>query len=63
MASLLWLNKNPDKTKVARQKILTHHFPSDSTNIQVFVGMSVSTLHHAMEWIGKDNLGCSLMYV
>ena len=62
VASLLRLNSERDKTVVARHKILTHHFHSDSTSIQVFVGMSASTLPHAMEWIGRDNLGFSLMY-
>jgi len=54
VASLLRLNSERNKTVVARHKILIHHFPSGSTNIQVFVGMSASTLPHAMEWIARD---------
>jgi hypothetical protein len=54
VASLLRLNSERNKAVVARHKILTYQFPSGSTNIQVFVGMTASTLPHAMEWIARD---------
>ena len=59
MFSLLRLNINRDKTGVARQKILNS---SDSTNIQVLVGMSAPVLPCAIEWISRDRIGLSLMY-
>jgi hypothetical protein len=62
LASYLTLNKHPGKSAVARQKILAYHFPAESANIQVFDGMSVLMLPHAIEWIGRDGLGISLMY-
>ena len=62
VSSLLRLNKNRDKSAVARQMILTHHFRLDSTNIQVFVGMFPSVLPCAIEWICRDRIGLSLMY-
>ena len=62
LASYLTLNKHPGKAAVARQKILAYHFPAESANIQVFDGMSVLMLPHAIEWIGRDGLGISLMY-
>ncbi len=55
------LNMNRDKTAVAHQKILTHHFPLDSTNIKVFVGMSAPVLPYAVEWICRDKIGLLLM--
>lgn len=60
--SLLCLNKNQDKTAVIRQKILTHYFLSDINSIEVFVGMFMSFMSHAIEWIGKETNGFTLMY-
>lgn len=60
--SLLCLNENQDKTAVIRQKILTHYFPSDMNSIEVFSGMSTSFMSRAIEWIGKDTFGFTLMY-
>ena len=59
VSSLLRLNINRDKTGVAHQKIL---ISSDSTNIQVLVGMSAPVLPCAIEWICRDRIGLSLMY-
>ena len=62
LASYLTLNKHPGKAAVACQKIPAYHFPAESANIQVFDGMSVLMLPHAIEWIGRDGLGISVMY-
>ena len=62
LSSLLNLNRSQDKAAVARQKVLEQHFSSSSATIEVFVGMSAPSLPHAIEWIGRDNLGSSLMY-
>ena len=62
LASYLTLNKHRGKAAVARQKILAYHFSAESANIHVFDGMSVLMLPHAIEWIGRDGLGISLMY-
>jgi hypothetical protein len=60
--SLLCLNENQDKTAVIRQKILKHYFSSDVNSIEVFACMSMAVKSRAIEWIGKDNIGFTLMY-
>ena len=62
ICSPLNANKNEDKSEVARQKILQYHFPGGCTNIHIFTRMSESVLVYAMEWMGRNNLGYSLMY-
>lgn len=60
--SLLCLNEDQDKTAVIRQKILKHYFSSDVNSIEVFACMSMAVKSRAIEWIGKDNIGFTLMY-
>ena len=55
-------NKNENKLEVARQKILKCYFPGDRRNIHIFTRMPESVLVYAMEWMGRSNLGYSLMY-
>jgi hypothetical protein len=67
LSSLLHLNKNQDKASVRRQKILIHHFHGTVRGAVVkgipkINGMSRSTLPSALEWIGRDALGFSVMY-
>ena len=38
------------------------HLIGGSTNIQVFVDMTTTMLPSAIEWIGRDKFGFSLMY-
>ena len=60
LADLLQLNTNGNKLEVARQKILQYHDNEDS--IQEFVDMEWQVLPHAMAWIGRDDVGLSLLY-
>ena len=63
LLSLLDLNYNEDKADVIRAKILMHFF-SDIDNIgQVFAQVPMSTMPNAIEWIGRDRLGLSTMYI
>jgi hypothetical protein len=67
LSILLRLNKNLDKSSVRRQKILIHHFHESVRGIVVkgipkINGMSRSTLPSALEWMGRDALGFSLIY-
>jgi Ran GTPase-activating protein (RanGAP) involved in mRNA processing and transport len=67
LSTLLRLNKNQDKSSVRRQKILIHHFHGTVRGTVVkgipkINGMSRSTLPSALEWIGRDALGFSVMY-
>ena len=59
---LLQMNMNANKTEVARQKILSSHFSRGVTNVQTFANMQERMLPYAIEWIGRDNLGFSLMF-
>lgn len=61
-ASLLDLNKNEDKMEIAREKILTTHFPNGSGDLHVFASMSENVLPFAIEWIGRNRLGSTLMF-
>ena len=61
--ALLDMNKNEDKLEVARQKILNHHFSGEGTdNLPLFACMPESVLVYAVAWMGRNNLGYSLMY-
>ena len=60
LADLLQLNTNGNKLEVARQKILQYHDNEDG--IQEFVDMEWQVLPHAMAWIGRDDVGLSLLY-
>jgi hypothetical protein len=52
LSALLRLNKNQDKSSVRRQK----------KGIPNINGLNRSTLPSALEWIGRDTVGFSLMY-
>lgn len=63
IASSLEMNHNEDKAEVARQKILKHHFSGwSSTNVHVFTRMPEAVMPFAVGWIGRNNLGYSLMF-
>jgi hypothetical protein len=63
IANVLELNAtNQDKVALARQKIIANHFSASKIDTQAFSGMTVPVLPHALEWIGRDILGFSLLY-
>jgi len=63
ITSSLKMNENADKSEVAREKILKHHFPMDRTGIQEFARMSETIMPNAIEWTGRNRLSrLSLMY-
>jgi hypothetical protein len=52
------------KEEAAREKILKHHFVGgENTSINVFARMPEIVLPFAIEWIGRNSLGYSLMYL
>ena len=55
---------NTNKALVARQKIMEQHFSGSKleSNVRVFARIPFSVLPTAVEWIGRDNLGYSLMF-
>jgi hypothetical protein len=60
--NLLEMNENENEIEVAREKILKSHFIGEAVDISVFALMPEALLPHAIEWIGRDRLGFSLMY-
>jgi Ran GTPase-activating protein (RanGAP) involved in mRNA processing and transport len=63
LSRVLQMNSNEDKVAVARRKIIAYHFSGDFVDIQAFVAMAVPKLPHAIEWIGRDSVDLSLMYL
>lgn len=59
IVSLLQMNKNPDKASVARQKMIALHFSAIS---EYTLDLETTVLPRTIEWIGRDDLGYSLMY-
>jgi hypothetical protein len=59
---MLRMNRNPNKVKVARTKILMHHFSSGDSDVNVFASMPKNVLPHAIEWIGRDKQCYLLMF-
>ena len=60
--TLLQMNCNENKSDVARQKIIFHHFSGADASYEVFISMNTKLLPQAIRWIGRDELGFSLMY-
>ena len=58
----LGMNYNENKVKVARKKIMKSHFAGEAVDISVFALMPEALIPHAIEGIGRDKLGFSLMY-
>lgn len=60
---ILKMNRNESKVEVARKKIMEYHFPEGNRNIhQVFARMPETSLPFAIEWIGRNRDGRTLMY-
>jgi hypothetical protein len=49
----LQLNRNADKTYVARAKIFKNHFDGDF-DLHLFQSMKVNILPHVLQWVGGD---------
>jgi hypothetical protein len=63
IARVLALNAtHEDKVVLARHKIIANHFSDSKINTHAFALMTVPVLPQALEWIGRDSLGFSLMY-
>lgn len=62
--TLLSLNESDSKKEVAREKILRYHFNngSDIDTMNEFVDMELSVLPHVISWVGRNNVGQTLMY-
>ena len=56
------LNEDENKAEVIRQKIINYHFSNGNKNIEEFVVMELNILPHAVSWIGRNNIGHSLLY-
>jgi hypothetical protein len=60
----LQMNRNKNKGEVARQKIIRNHFSGANMdiNVKMFAHLPIAVLPNVVEWIGRDNLGYSLMF-
>ena len=45
-----------------RQKILFSHFQGENIDLEELLGMESDVMPHAIAWIGKDDMGYSLLY-
>lgn len=59
--SLLGLN-NLSCEEAARRKILKYYFSGGNRNLHEFSRMPMTSMPFAVEWIGRNKLGFSLMY-
>ncbi len=62
LVRLLQMNTNEDKVILAREKIIAYHFSGSNVDIEAFAAIARPILPRAMEWIGRDLVGFSLMY-
>lgn len=60
--TMLSMNKNPNKAEVARKKILMYHFSKGNSGINALTCLHETVLPHAIEWMGRDELGYSSMF-
>ena len=59
--NLLTLNKNENKARVSRQKILLHSFTDEVSVGRFFGNLTLQVLPEAIAWIGSDRSGFSTM--
>lgn len=62
LKSVLEMNRERNKTKVARKKILLHHLVDLDSILHEFVPMSASVLPVALSWLGRDRKEYSRMF-
>ena len=65
LVSLLKLNENDNKQEVARQKLIRYYFSNDDggiVKVEEFVDVELEVLPQAIAWVGKDDIGHSLLY-
>ncbi len=64
IAFLLTMHRNEGKSDIIRRKILNHFSGEgdDNAQIHIFAQMSESMMPFALNWIGRDHFGFSLMY-
>jgi hypothetical protein len=61
LVRLLQMTTNEDKVILARQKVIAYHFLGSNVDIQAFAAIVRPVLPRAMEWIGRDLVGFSMM--
>ncbi len=60
--SLLDLNEQEDKAEVVRQKLLLYFFTVVDNIFRFFGPMPTALLPNVVEWIGRDEIGYSVMF-
>jgi hypothetical protein len=62
IAVLLQMKNNKNQSEALRKKLLMYHF-SDNGNVgHAFCPMETTVLPNAIEWIGRDPIGFSVMF-
>ena len=61
-ASLLNMNRNPNKFEVARQKIIESHFLTGRQDAQIFLDMDLNAMPIAIAWMCRDDIGFLPLY-
>lgn len=62
---LLEINKEEDKNKVARRKVIQHHFANGTFDLaanRALIGDRNKILPQTMHWFGRDKLGGSVLF-
>jgi hypothetical protein len=62
---LLEMNKEEDKNKVARRKVIQHHFANGTFDLaanRALIGDRNKILPQTMHWFGRDKLGGSVLF-
>ena len=62
VCTMMGMNGFPNKTAVARRKILDNHFLHGNTGFHALACMHETVLPNAIEWMGRDELGYSVMF-
>ena len=63
LRSVLQINRRGNKAQAAREKIIRYHMLKDNVvNIESFLDMELNELPSAISWIGRDELGLSVLF-
>lgn len=63
LRSVLKINRRGTKAQAASEKIIRYHMLKDNVvNIDAFIDMEQNELPSAISWLGRDELGLSVLY-
>jgi len=63
LRSVLQINRRGTKAQAAREKIIWYHMLKDDVvNVEAFLDMEQKELPSAISWLGRDDIGLSVLY-